>query len=224
MAERCVKIFTRFERFWHWAQVLLIFTLLFTGTVIMGLHGLIPYGLAVTLHTVAAVVLLALWAFATFWLFTTEAWKHFIPTRTGLLQVIRFYAWGVFKGEPHPYQKGYHRKHNPLQLLAYLALKLMLFPAVWISGLAYLLYGFWEPGDPGSFWLRIVANIHIFAAFAIAAFVVIHIYLLTIGHGFRQHVRPMITGYDKVDLSPEALAYFEQERPERLARQERDRI
>lgn len=224
MAERFVIIFTRFERFWHWAQVLLIFALLFSGTVIMGLHSLIPYGLAVTVHTIAAVVLLVLWAFATFWLFTTEAWKHFIPTRTGLIAVARFYAWGVFHGEEHPYKKGYHRKHNPLQLLAYLALKLMIFPAVWMSGLAYLLYGFWEPADPGSFWLRVVANIHILAAFAVAAFVIIHVYLLTIGHGFREHVKPMITGYDKVDLSPEAEAYFRQERPERLLRQARNRL
>ena len=37
---------------------------------------------------------------------------------------------------------------------------------------------------------------------------VVHIYLLTIGHGFREHVRPMITGYDKIDLCPEGEAYF----------------
>lgn len=216
MAERLVLIFTRFERFWHWAQMALIVTLLFTGAGIMGLHALLPYGLLVTVHSVAAVVLLVLWAFATFWLFTTEAWKHFIPTRSGLLAVVRFYAWGVFRGEPHPYRKDYHRKHNPLQLLAYLALKLVLFPAIWMSGLAYLLYGFWEHLDTGSFWLTVVANIHIIAAFAIASFVVVHVYLLTIGHGFAHHVRPMITGYEEVELSPEAEAYFTRERPERL--------
>lgn len=222
MAERYVRIFTRFERFWHWSQVILIFILLFSGTVVMGLHQTLAYGLAVTMHTIAAVVLLALWAFATFWLFTTEAWKQFIPTRTGLVAVARFYAWGIFHGEDHPYRKDYHRKHNPLQLLAYLALKLMLFPAIWMSGLAYLLYGFWEPYDAMGLGLRIVANVHIIAAFSIASFVVIHLYLLTTGHGFREHVKPMITGYDKVDLSPEAEAYFSREKPERLARQERD--
>ncbi len=216
MAERNVLIFTRFERFWHWAQVVLIVTLLVTGAAVMGLHGRLPYGLAVTLHTLAAVVLLVLWAFATFWLFTTEAWKHFIPTRTGLFAVLRFYAWGVFRGEDHPYRKQYQRKHNPLQLLAYLALKLVLFPAIWMSGLAYLFYGFWEHLDPAATGLRWVANIHMIAAFAIASFVVIHVYLLTIGHGFWVHLRPMLTGYEEVELSPEAEAYFRNERPERL--------
>jgi len=40
---------------------------------------------------------------------------------------------------------------------------------------------------------------------------VVHVYLLTIGHGFRQHVRPMVSGYEKVDLTPEAEAYFRQQ-------------
>jgi thiosulfate reductase cytochrome b subunit len=216
MAERLVKIYTRFNRIWHWLQVASIVLLLFTGTRIMGLHELLPYAGAVALHEVNAVFLLLLWAFATFWLFTTEAWKQFIPTQNGLRGVVRFYAWGVFHGEQHPYRKSYQRRHNPLQALSYLALKLTLFPAVWISGLAYLFYGWWEPLDHGNFGLAVVANIHILAAFAIASFVVVHVYLLTIGHGFRHHVRPMITGFEVVEVSPEAEAYFATERPERL--------
>jgi thiosulfate reductase cytochrome b subunit len=92
----------------------------------------------------------------------------------------------------------------------------VLFPAIWISGLAYLFYGAWAHLDTASFWLTIVANIHILAAFAIGSFVVVHVYLLTIGHGFREHVRPMITGFERVEVSPEAEAYFAAERPERL--------
>lgn len=216
MAERFVKVYTRFNRLWHWSQVASIFLLLFTGARLMGLHQILPFGLAVTLHTLVALALLLLWAFATFWLFTTEAWKQFIPTHNGLRQVVRFYAWGVFRGEEHPFRKKYQRRHNPLQLLAYLALKLMLFPAIWMTGLAYLSYGLWSHLDPNAFWLTVVANLHTIAAFAIASFVVVHVYLLTIGHGFREHVRPMITGFEKVEVSAEAEAYFAAEKPERL--------
>ncbi len=215
MAERLVKVYSRFNRIWHWLQVVLILMLFFTGTRIMGLHTLIPFEGAVTLHTLSALVLLVLWAFATFWLFTTENWKQFIPRYKGLPQVIRFYAWGVFRGEEHPYQKAYHRRHNPLQALTYLALKIVLFPAIWMSGLAYLLYTFWSPLDDQSFWLMVVANIHILAAFSVATFVLLHVYLLTIG-GFRVHVRPMISGFEEVEVSAEAEAYFAAEKPERL--------
>ena len=88
--------------------------------------------------------------------------------------------------------------------------------AVWITGLAYLLYGFWSHLDSGGQWLWVVANLHILAAFAVAAFVVIHVYLLTIGHGFRAHVRPMVTGFERIDLTPEQEAYLEAEEPGRL--------
>lgn len=210
MAERSVKVYSRFNRLWHWSQMVSIMVLFFTGFRIMGLHGILPFGLAVTIHSVVAVALLVLWLFATFWLFTTHGWKQFIPRLTGMIQVARFYAWGVFKGEEHPYSKTLDRRHNPLQAAAYFALKMALFPAIWMTGIAYLAYGFWDGADGQGFWLTVVANLHVLAAFAIASFVVAHIYLLTIGHGFRQHVQPMVTGYDKIDLTPEEEAYLRQ--------------
>jgi thiosulfate reductase cytochrome b subunit len=209
MAERCVKVYSRFNRLWHWSQVVSIMLLFFTGARLLGLHQLGPFGLAVVVHTVVALALLVLWAFATFWLVTTGGWRQFVPRLSGMWQVSRFYAYGVFKGEKHPYQKSFEHRHNPLQAASYFVLKSALFPAIWISGIAYLSYGFWDHLDGGSFMLQIIANFHVLAAFAIASFVVIHVYLLTIG-GFRHHVRPMVTGYEQVDLTPEAEAYFRQ--------------
>ena len=214
--ERKVKVYPRFERFWHWSQMALIFVLLFTGLGLNGLHGLIPFGPAVMIHTLAALALILLWVFAIFWHLTTGTWVHYVPTTEGLFKVARFYAYGIFKGEHHPYRKAYWRKHNPLQALTYLALKLILFPAIWVTGLVYLGYNFWESAPDSSLWLQVVANLHILVAYAIAAFVVAHVYLLTVGHSFREHVRPMITGFDTVALTPEEEAYLEQDEPARL--------
>jgi thiosulfate reductase cytochrome b subunit len=216
LRERKVKVYPRFERFWHWSQMALIFALLFTGLGLNGLHGLIPFGPAVMIHTLAALTLILLWVFAIFWHLTTGTWVHYVPTTEGLFKVARFYAYGIFKGEHHPYRKAYWRKHNPLQALTYLALKLFLFPAIWVTGLVYLGYNFWESAPGASFWLQVVANLHILVAYAIAAFVVAHVYLLTVGHSFREHVRPMITGFDTVALTPEEEAYLEQDEPGRL--------
>ncbi|HHB81392.1 MAG TPA: cytochrome B [Aliiroseovarius sp.] len=216
MSERLVKIYPGFERFWHWTQMLLIMALLFTGLGMHGLPALLPFGLAVTVHTIAALLLFVLWVFAIFWHLTTGTWRHYVPTTEGLWKVARFYAYGIFKGEHHPYRKAYWRKHNPLQALSYLALKLVLFPAIWVSGLIYLTYGFWETVPNATLWLTIVANLHLLVAYAIAAFVVAHVYLLTTGHSFREHVAPMITGYDKIDLSPEEEAYLMADEPGRL--------
>lgn len=216
MAKRIVKVYPRFERIWHWSQMVLIMTLLFTGFGLNGLHSILPFGLAVTLHTIAALVLLAVWIFATFWLFTTGTWKQFVPTLDGLISVARFYAYGVFKGEPHPHRKMYWRKHNPLQIFAYFGLKMFVFPLVWGTGLLYLTYNFWEHQESAGLIITIVANLHILAAYIITAFIIIHLYLLTIGHGFRAHVKPMVTGFEEIDLTEEQEAYLETNEPERL--------
>jgi thiosulfate reductase cytochrome b subunit len=136
-------------------------------------------------------------------LFTHDKW---------MWRVARFYTYGVFKGERHPYRKAYWRKHNPLQALGYLGLKLFLFPAIWISGMLYLLYAVWGTAASGES-LMWAALIHTAAAFAILVFVIAHIYLLTIGHSFRKHVMPMISGFDETDLAPEEEAYLERDEP-----------
>lgn len=216
MTERLVSIYPRFERFWHWSQALLIFTLFASGLRILGLYEALPFGLAFLAHVGAAVTLMVLWVFAIFWHLTTGTWKHYVPSTAGLAQVVRFYVLGIFKGEPHPYRKAYWRKHNPLQALTYLALKIVLFPAIWLTGLLYLGYNLWGADPERAVWLSVVANLHVLIGFAIASFVIVHVYLLTVGHGFREHVRPMLTGFDTIDLTPEEEAYLAQDEPGRI--------
>jgi thiosulfate reductase cytochrome b subunit len=213
MSTRQVLIFTRFERFWHWTQMVLIVALLVTGFGVHGFHRLFDFGDAVTAHTVAALALGVLWIFAIFWHLTTGTWRHYVPTAKGLWPVARFYAWGIFQGEGHPYRKAYWRKHNPLQALSYLGLKLFLFPAIWVSGIAYLLFGLWRGVPHASQWLGWVALVHSAAAYLILVFIIAHLYLLTTGHSFVGHVKPMFTGFDEVDLTPEEEAYLAKDQP-----------
>ncbi|MCL7466852.1 cytochrome b/b6 domain-containing protein [Phaeovulum sp. NW3] len=216
MTERLVRIYPRFERFWHWSQAALILVLFASGLRVMGLIAALPFGLAFMAHIVAAVALMVLWVFAIFWHLTTGTWRHYVPTTNGLWKVARFYGYGIFRGEAHPYRKAYWRKHNPLQALTYLALKLALFPAIWATGLLYLTYNLWASDAALAGWLPVVANLHILIGFAIAAFVIVHVYLLTAGGSFRDHVAPMITGFDKVDLTPEEEAYLLRDEPARI--------
>ncbi|MCF6282856.1 MAG: cytochrome b/b6 domain-containing protein [Candidatus Polarisedimenticolaceae bacterium] len=213
MSIHTIQVFKRFERIWHWGQMALIFTLMFSGFIIYGAFHLISFSDAVTLHTWAAMVLLVLWLFAIFWLFTTGQWRHYLPTGENLGKVIRFYAIGIFKGEHHPYRKTYRRKHNPLQALTYMLVKLVIFPAIWLSGIAYLLISFGLGGFLAGIGLDLIALIHTSAAIAIVVFVIAHLYLLTVGDSFVGHVKPMVTGYDKVELTDEELAYLKTDEP-----------
>lgn len=216
MPLRRVMVFYRFERFWHWLQALSIITLLFSGFEIHGFYHVLGFGTAVIVHTWTAIGLIVLWIFATFWLLVTDAWKHYIPTTKGLLKVARFYAYGIFLGEHHPYKKTYQRKHNPLQALTYLGLKVAIFPAVWISGIAYLLYGFLGDSTATGGWLTIIALIHTAAAFAVAVFIIAHMYLLSAGESVIDHIKPMITGFDDVELTEEEEAFLMADEPRQI--------
>ncbi len=215
-ATHTVLVFRRFERIWYWSQALSIFILIFTGLVIHGMFSPIPFGLAVTVHTLVAVALLVLWAFAIFWLFTTGEWRQYIPTLKNFFQVAYFYSIGIFKGDSHPYRKTYLRKHNPLQALTYLLVKVVIFPAIWISGIVYLIISIGVYDFSGIISMGLVAMMHSIAAIAIMVFIIAHVYLLTTGHSFREHVRPMITGYDQVDLTDEELAYLRTVEPMKI--------
>lgn len=216
MSTRIVKVYNRFERFWHWTQALLIFTLLFTGFGIHGLHHLASFDDMVFVHASAAIALIVLWIFAIFWHLTTGTWRHYLPTTHGLWQVARYYAFDIFKGADHPFHKHYWRKHNPLQALTYLGLKLFLFPLIWISGLIYLSYGLWSNGPLSNQTLQLVAYIHIAAAFGMAVFIIIHLYLMTTGHSLIEHIKPMISGFDKVELSEAEEAYLLEDEKQKI--------
>lgn len=198
-AER-IYLFKRFERFWHWSQAALIITMLVTGFRIHGMFHEIDIELAIRIHIYAAWALIILWTFAIFWHVTTGEWRQYIPTLDKALAVARFYAWGIFRGEEHPYHPSPLRKHNPLQRMAYLWLKLMINPVIWLSGLALLFMAYdWttlESLRPFGLTLQTLAWAHTIAAYMMALFFVLHVYLATTGATPLAHIRAMITGWE----------------------------
>lgn len=202
-------IYTRYERFWHWSQAILVFTLLFTGFGLHGWHNMLYFGTAVKIHTVAAVLLIALWVFTTFWNFTTGQWKQYL-IRGGVKRVIRFYLYGMLVGEPHPYKKSLQRKQNALQSLAYLSFMVLIGPALWASGVAYLLYDLWDDYTWALQGLQFVAFIHTGAAFLMAAFVIVHVYMTTTGKTVFHYLKTMITGYDNIEMTEVEEAYYKE--------------
>ncbi len=192
-----VYLFKRFERFWHWAQAALVIFMLLTGFEIHGTYRLLGWERAASWHTTAAWTLIGLWAFAIFWHFTTGEWKQYIPTTRNALAVANYYLVGIFTDVPHPHRVTPLSKHNPLQRLAYLLVKLFINPLIWASGVAYLYYN-----DIAGVTLRSIALAHTAAAFMMLAFVIAHVYLATTGHTPLAHIKAMITGWEEVRGDP----------------------
>jgi thiosulfate reductase cytochrome b subunit len=195
-----IYLYKRYERFWHWSQAVLVISMLITGFEVHGTYKLFGFEQAVNLHTVSAWTLLTLWAFTIFWQFTTGEWRQYIPTLKKVDAMVRYYAFGIFRHAPNPFQKTAEKKHNPLQRLAYLALLSMLSPIIWGSGLFYLFYSYWKSWGVDA-WLSLeaVAVIHTAGAFMMLVFFIAHVYLTTTGHTPTAHIKTMITGWEEAE-------------------------
>ena len=189
-------IFTRFERLWHWIQAVLIIGMLFTGFEIHGTYTVLGFQKPHTVHTASVWAFIALWVFAIFWHLTTGEWRQYIPTMKNIDRIVRYYAVGIFKGEPHPFKPTRERKHNPMQAQTYLGVTVVVTPLIWLSGLAYLFYN--ELNAAGyRVDLATIAFVHTLGAFLMLAFLIGHIYLGTTGHTPLAHFKAMFTGWDE---------------------------
>ena len=211
-----IYLYTRYERFWHWLQTILILLLLVTGFEIKGIIKLFGFEMAAKIHELSGITWLISFAFFVFWLFPTGEWRQYVPTTKRMFAVIRYYTYGIFRGEPHPVPKRKEAKHNPLQRLVYLSLAALLLPIQMVTGFLLWNYNSWEALGMGWLSLYVVATIHLAGAFAILSFLIVHLYMITTGHSIFAHTRAMITGWELVSEETEVEDWERKERREAM--------
>jgi thiosulfate reductase cytochrome b subunit len=205
---RLEYVYRGFERFWHWAQAVLVILLGITGFEIHGSLRFFGYAQAVKIHNLAAWSFLVLVAFAIFWHLTTGEWKQYMPTWTNLRAQTEYYLFGIFRNLPHPGKKTALSKLNPLQKLVYAGLKVIVIPVMALSGLLYMFYRYpqrYEVAALNIHGLKIVALIHTAGAFAFLCFLIAHLYLITTGHTLTSNLKAMITGFEETEDEESSL-------------------
>jgi thiosulfate reductase cytochrome b subunit len=205
-ASRRVYMYSVYERFWHWLQALAIALLLFTGLVIHrpDLFGLFSFRHVVLVHNVLAGLLVLNAALALFYHLASGEIRQYLPRPYGFFDQaavqVRYYLRGIFRGEPHPFEKTPRRKLNPLQQFTYFGILNVLLPLQVITGA--LMWGAqqWPQAAVRLGGLPGLAPIHSLIAWLFAAFVVAHVYLTTTGHAPLAGIQAMMDGWDEVDL------------------------
>ncbi|HOI88463.1 MAG TPA: cytochrome b/b6 domain-containing protein [Lentimicrobium sp.] len=191
-----IKLYSRFERFWHWTQMALVILLTITGFEIHGNYTIFGFEAAVRLHNASAITFILLGIMTIFWLIVTGQYKNFVPTREKFNEQLKYYTSGIFRGEPHPTKKSFGNKLNPIQRITYLGLLIMIFPVQTLTGVLYMFYHYPQnPIDASGLW--IAAVLHTFGAFIMVAFVIVHTYMITTGHRINTNLKAMITGYEE---------------------------
>ncbi len=201
-----VYMYTFYERLWHWTQAIVILLLIATGIVIHrpDIFGWADFSLMVPIHNALAVLLVLNALFAAFYHLASGEIRQYLPEPRGFfndaIKQVDFYLRGIFKGEPHPFEKTPEHKLNPLQQVTYFVILNLLLPIQVITGL--LMFGaLWWPQL--AVWLAYMGPLHTLTAWFFVAFVILHIYLTTTGPTVTADLEGMVTGWDKVETQDE---------------------
>ncbi len=204
-----VYMYTVYERFWHWLQTFTIVALLLTGLVIHNPErfSLISFRWTVLAHNVFAGILLVNASLSLFYHLASGEIRKFIPRPQGLLdQMIAqaiYYLRGIFRNEPHPFEKTPQRKFNPLQQLTYFAILNILLPLQGLTGI--LMWGaqHFPELTHRLGGLPFLAPFHTLLAWLFASFIVLHAYLTTTaGPTPLSSIQSMMFGWEEVEIHP----------------------
>ncbi|MBU0484389.1 MAG: cytochrome b/b6 domain-containing protein [Proteobacteria bacterium] len=190
-------------RIWHWINAIGIIMLVLTGMQIRFAEqiNILSLQKAISLHNYTGFVVLADYLLWLVYYFSTGKIQIYIPDlRTFPVKAfnqIKFYGYGIFKGDPNPHTMTPENKFNPMQQMAYIKLMFIVLPAQIFSGLFL-----WQVKRFGDYidllgGIKIVDTIHVLLFFFFAAFLIVHCYLATLGHTPLAHFKAMFTGYEE---------------------------
>jgi thiosulfate reductase cytochrome b subunit len=204
-----IYMYESYRRFWHWLQTLSIVILLFTGMIIHrpDIFGIFSFRGVVTIHNVLAVILVLNALLSVFYHVATDRVKEYIPRPYGFFDdaivQAKYYISGIFKREPHPFEKRPDRRMNPIQKATYFGILNILLPLQIVTGT--LMWGVQEfPAIANWFGgLPILAPFHSLVAWTFATFIVGHVYMTTTGATLLESIRAMVTGFEEVETHAE---------------------
>ncbi len=189
-------------RAWHWTNALLIIMLAVTG---ISLHfadpklPLVEFSLAARIHDIAGLALVAAYTFFVIANIVSGNWWQYVPKPPGILHrcwvQAKWYAFGIFRGDPHPYRVSEEANFNALQALSYWWIMYTVMPVMLVTGLIFLMPEFAPDRLFGFDGLLPVAVLHYITGAVIIMFMIAHIYLGTTGKTVTSMFKTMLNGW-----------------------------
>ena len=191
-------------RIWHGFNALGIIILIITGISMQSSidSPIIGFNLAVNLHNIAGIIVLL--GFFLFFIgnIATRNGKFYKIKMRGLLKNLikqgSYYAWGMFHGESHPFPLSEKRKFNPLQKYSYIIVMYMAVPVVIITGIALLFPEIIIDKAWGISGVFMTAILHSALGFLISIFLIIHLYIASVGKSPLENYKSIFTGWHHI--------------------------
>ncbi|WP_346854074.1 cytochrome b/b6 domain-containing protein [uncultured Draconibacterium sp.] len=203
-AQNKIYFYPLWLRIWHGINAIGIILLILTGISMNSAvkTSIIGFNTAVNLHNIAGVVVsfnYLLFVFGN--MFTTNRKFYIIKPRNFIKRPLKqayYYAWGMFHGMKAPYPLSDKRKFNPLQKYFYVAVMYLVVPAVIITGFALLFPELIIERVYTLSGVFITAVLHSALGFFISIFLMIHLYVASIGKSPVENFKSIISGWHHI--------------------------
>ncbi len=160
-------------------------------------YPVISFSRAVRMHNISGILLTISYLLFFFGNMFTKNGKHYRLKMKGITKQVRYYVFGVFKGEKPPFIASKENKFNPLQQLTYLIVMYIFLPLLIISGWIMLFPELIVTQIYSYSGLTITAVFHSAIGFLISIFLIIHIYFATFGATITSNFRGMFSGFHR---------------------------
>lgn len=191
-------------RIWHGMNALGIIVLIITGlTMNSSLESpIIGFNLAVSLHNIAGVMVSFLYVIYIVGNMMTPNGSFYLVKLKGFLKrnikQAYYYSWGMFHGMDHPFHLSAKRKFNPLQQSIYVSVMYFVVPVLIITGIALLFPEIIIENVYGLSGVFVTAILHSAMGFFISMFLVIHLYVASIGKSPLENFKSIISGWHHI--------------------------
>lgn len=203
--EKQLYFYPLWLRIWHGINALGILILIYTGISMqsgMSFFNLLRFDTVVNLHNIAGIAVTVGYIVYFFGNLFTPNGKFYIVKPSGFLKrplkQMSYYAWGMFHGQKAPYPLSEKRKFNPLQKYSYIAVMYLMVPVVIITGIALLFPELIIDHVYTLSGVFVTAILHSAMGFLISIFLIVHIYIASIGKSPRENFKSIITGWHSI--------------------------
>jgi len=191
-------------RMWHGFNAMGIIILIITGLSLQSNTETLAIGfnVAVKLHNIAGIIVT--FSYLCFFIgnLVSSNGKFYLVKLKGflnrLLKQATYYSWGMFHGMNHPFPLSAKRKFNPLQQFIYVVVMYLVVPVVIITGVALLFPEIIIENVYGLSGVFVTAILHSAMGFFISMFLIIHLYVASIGKSPLENFKSIISGWHHI--------------------------
>jgi thiosulfate reductase cytochrome b subunit len=191
-------------RIWHGVNALGIITLIITGIKMQSSFNstAIGFNTVVNIHNFAGLIVTLSYFIFFIGNIISHNIRYYLIKPKGFLKrpakQAQYYMWGMFHGMKAPYPLSEKRKFNPLQKYFYVLVMYLAVPLVIISGIALLFPEIIIEKVYTLSGVFVTAVIHSAMGFFISMFLIIHLYVASIGKSPLENFKSIISGWHHV--------------------------